>query len=147
MAKTNQETFMKRSSTKIPRRTMLAGCGRAAGLALASSSLAPLLAAPRSRWFKIGALDTSLGKRCDPAALDVAKEVGLDGVQVNMGNVANDLRLRRPEVQKTYIEAARRTGIELASLGIAEMWVAPLKSDPRGHAGCPTASTSARRSG
>ncbi len=122
---------MKRSSTKIPRRTMLAGCGRAAGLALASSSLAPLLAAPRSRWFKIGALDTSLGKRCDPAALDVAKEVGLDGVQVDMGNVANDLRLRRPEVQKTYIEAARRTGIELASLGIAEMWVAPLKSDPR----------------
>jgi sugar phosphate isomerase/epimerase len=122
---------MKRFSTKITRRSMLACCGRTAGFALAASSFAPLFAAPQSRWFKIGALDASLGKRCDLAAFDVAKEVGLDGVQVDMGNIANDMRLRRPDVQKAYIEAARQTGVELASLGIAEMWVAPLKSDPR----------------
>jgi sugar phosphate isomerase/epimerase len=41
------------------------------------------------------------------------------------------MHLRRPEVQKTYVEAARRTGLEMASLAIGEMNQVPLKSDPR----------------
>jgi L-ribulose-5-phosphate 3-epimerase len=122
---------MRYFSAKMNRRTMLAGCGGAAGLALAARPFAPLLAAPQSRWFKIGALDVLLGKRSDPAAFDVAKQIGLDGVQVDVGAIADDLRLRRPDVQASYLEAARRTGLEIASLGMAELWRAPLKSDPR----------------
>ena len=96
-----------------------------------ASPFAPLFAAPQSRWFKIGACDWSLGKRCDPAAFDVAKQIGLDGVQVEHGHVANDMHLRRPEVQKAYLDAAKRTGLEIASLAIGEMNNVPLKSDPR----------------
>ena len=47
--------------------------------------LPPLFAAPASRGFKIGACDWSLGKRGDPHALDVAKNIGLDGVQIDFG--------------------------------------------------------------
>ena len=41
------------------------------------------------------------------------------------------MHLRRPEVQKAYLEAAKRTGLEIASLAIGEMNSVPLKSDPR----------------
>ena len=42
------------------------------------------------------------------------------------------MHLRQPEVQKAYREAAKRTGLEIASLAIGEMNSVPLKSDPRG---------------
>ena len=122
---------MRRFPRTISRRTMLTRSAQAAAFAATAACFRPLLAAPQSRWFKIGACDWSLGKRSDPAAFDVAKEIGLDGVQVEMGTVGNDMHLRRPEVQKRYREAAQRTGLEIASLAIGEMNSVPLKSDPR----------------
>jgi sugar phosphate isomerase/epimerase len=122
---------MRRFPRTISRRTMLTRSAQAAAFAATAACFRPLLAAPQSRWFKIGACDWSLGKRSDPAAFDVAKEIGLDGVQVEMGTVGNDMHLRRPEVQKRYLEAAQRTGLEIASLAIGEMNGVPLKSDPR----------------
>ena len=44
--------------------------------------------------------------RARTEALGVAKQLGLDGVQVSMGSVDNDLQLRRPDVQRAYREAA-----------------------------------------
>ncbi|MCR4413508.1 MAG: sugar phosphate isomerase/epimerase [Thermoguttaceae bacterium] len=114
----------------MTRRTMLARGAQAAALAAMASRLGPLVAAPGSRWFKIGACEWNLGK-ADPSSFDVAKQIGLDGVQVNMGSVANDMHLRKPEVQKAYLEAAKRTGLEIGSLAIGEMNNVPLKSDPR----------------
>jgi sugar phosphate isomerase/epimerase len=55
----------------------------------------------------------------------------LDGVQVNLGSVGNDLHLRQPAVQQAYLEAAKKTGVAISSLAIAEMNNVPLKSDPR----------------
>ncbi len=122
---------MPTENAKMTRRTLLACSARAAAVAAAASPWAALWAAPRSRWFKIGACDWSLGKQADPAAFDVARQIGLDGVQISLGTVQNDMHLRRPEVQKKYVEAARRTGLEMASLAIGEMNRVPLKSDPR----------------
>jgi len=101
-----------------------------AALALAAS-YAPLFAVPAKRRFKIGACDWSIGKMGDPAAFDVAKEIGLDGVQVSLGTVADDLHLRKPEVQQQYKEAAAKTGLAVASLAIGELNRIPYKSDPR----------------
>ncbi|MGD0898533.1 MAG: sugar phosphate isomerase/epimerase family protein [Thermoguttaceae bacterium] len=120
----------------LSRRSMLRHLTETAAFTAAVSTLAPLLAAPetrgsRARGFKIGACDWSLGKRGDPAALDLAKEIGLDGVQIDMGNVGNDMRLRTPEFQKQHREAAARTGLALASLAICELNNVPLRSDPR----------------
>jgi L-ribulose-5-phosphate 3-epimerase len=107
---------------------MLARCAATAALATVAS---PLVAAPHSRRFKIGACDWSLGKSCDPTVFDLAKRIGLDGVQIDMGTIANGMWLRRPEVQRTYLEASKRTGVEIASLAEAAFWKSPLKSDPR----------------
>ncbi len=115
----------------LTRRAMLRHTAEAAAFGLGCSAFAPLLAAATSRGFKIGGCDWSLGKRGDPAALDVAKQIGLDGVQIDFGTVGNNMRLRTPEHQRAYREAMRRTGLVVSSMALCEMNEVPLKSDPR----------------
>jgi L-ribulose-5-phosphate 3-epimerase len=96
-----------------------------------AANCAPLFAAPEKRRFGIGACDWSIGKMGDPAAFEVAKQIGLDGVQVSLGTAADDMRLRRPEVQRQYRDVVRAAGLEVASLAIGELNNIPYKSDPR----------------
>jgi sugar phosphate isomerase/epimerase len=110
---------------------MLGRSVQAAAWLAAAAELAPLLAAPDKRRFRIGACDWSIGKLGDPAAFEVAKQIGLDGVQVSLGTAANDMRLRQPAVQQEYKDAAKQTGLQVASLAIGELNVIPYKSDPR----------------
>lgn len=100
-----------------------------AALGLASR-VEPLLAAPGDRSFKIGACEWSL-RKADPSCFEIAKEIGLDGVQVDIGRVTNQLWLRRPEVQRAYREAAKKQTLEIASLAMAELNHIGLKSEPR----------------
>jgi sugar phosphate isomerase/epimerase len=95
-----------------------------------SKSVAPLFASPTGQKFKIGACEWSL-RKSDPSCFAVAKEIGLDGVQVDMGRAANRMQMRSGDVQRAYLEAARKAGVEIASLAIAEMNNIPLKSEPR----------------
>jgi sugar phosphate isomerase/epimerase len=90
----------------------------------------PLIAARASRWFKIGACEWSLGKP-GPSCFAVAREIGVDGVQVDLGRPYNDMLLLKPEVRKAYREAARQAGLEVASLAISRTSEIPLQSDPR----------------
>jgi sugar phosphate isomerase/epimerase len=95
------------------------------------STWAPLLAEPEKRHFRIGACDWSLGKLADPESFAIAREIGLDGVQVSLGTASDDMKLRKPEVQQQFKEAARRAGVQIASLAIGELNSVPFKSDPR----------------
>jgi sugar phosphate isomerase/epimerase len=115
----------------LTRRAMLRRTAEAAAFTFGCSAFAPLLAASTSRGFKIGACDWSLDKRCDPTALDVAKQIGLDGVQADFGTAGDNMRLRTPAHQQAYREAMRRTGLVVSSLAVCEMNEVPLKSDPR----------------
>ena len=81
--------------------------------------------------FKIGAPDWTINKAFEPAALEVAKQIGLDGVMVDIGDVKNDLALRRPELQKKYRETAKQTGVEISSIALRILNQVPLKNDPR----------------
>ncbi|MCW5555031.1 MAG: sugar phosphate isomerase/epimerase [Verrucomicrobiae bacterium] len=110
---------------------MLARTVQAGSLLAVGPAVSPLLAGAGQRGFKIGACDWSIGKLGDPAAFDVAKEIGLDGVQVSLGTAANDMHLRQQEVQKRYRAAAKQHGLSVASLAIGEMNNIPYKSDPQ----------------
>lgn len=116
--------------TLISRRSMIRRCAQTAVALPFATSVAPLLAGPERR-FKVGACDWSIGKLADPAAFDVAKQIGLDGVQVSLGTTANDMHLRKPEVQSRYRDAARSSGVAVASLAIGELNKVPYKRDPR----------------
>ncbi len=113
----------------VSRRTLLQYSAGAAAAALAAG-FKPLLAAPEARWFKIGACDWNLGRAADPDSFNVAKEIGLDGVQISMG-VLRGANTTDPEVRQQYREATARTGLQIASLAIGEMNDVPLKSDPQ----------------
>ena len=80
---------------------------------------------------KISACDWSLGKSSDPGSFAVAKEIGLQGVQLNLGNAENDLHLRQRDVLSKFLDASQQTGIAISSLAIAEMNRVPYKNDAR----------------
>jgi L-ribulose-5-phosphate 3-epimerase len=90
----------------------------------------PLQAAPKKR-FRIGACDWSIQRINQPEAMAMAREIGLDGVQVSLGSVANNMHLRESAVQAAYKKAAQEAGVSFAGLAIGEMNNIPYKSDPR----------------
>ncbi|MHC4625206.1 MAG: sugar phosphate isomerase/epimerase family protein, partial [Planctomycetota bacterium] len=121
----------------VNRREMMGNCLRGiAGLSLASlagscESGGSWLSGgkPRKRGFKIGACDWSLGKSSDPGSFEVARAIGLDGVQVNMGGVKNNVHLRKGEVQKAFLTEAKKNGMEIASFCLLDLNRLPYKSD------------------
>lgn len=98
--------------------------------ALSLPGITDLLAASAGR-FTIGACDWSIGMRARIGAMSLAREFGIDGAQVSMGGVENDLHLRRLDVQRAYREAAAGHGVRIAGIGLDIMNEVPYKSDPR----------------
>jgi L-ribulose-5-phosphate 3-epimerase len=81
--------------------------------------------------FKIGACDWSIGKSSDIGAFALAREIGLQGLMVNMGSKENGLHLRQKTLQQQYLAESKRNGVAIASLAIAELNNSPYKSDPQ----------------
>lgn len=98
---------------------------------LAVASPRACLHAAEKRRYKIGACDWSIGKQGDITGLELARRIGLDGLQISLGSLADDMKLRRREVQQAYLDAAKKAGVEIASLAIGEMNNIPYKSDER----------------
>ncbi len=107
--------------TSFSRREWLATTTTTAAATALAGAFSPLLARPQDRGFRIGATDWNLGKMGDPASFEIARQIGLDGVQVSLGSVKNQMHLRRPEVQKAFLDASKRTGVAIASLAIGEL--------------------------
>jgi sugar phosphate isomerase/epimerase len=80
--------------------------------------------------YKIGACDWSIGMHSNEEAMALAEKIGLDGVQVSLGNVKNDMHLRQVEVQKAYQKAAKKHKVKVSSLAIGELNNIPYKSAP-----------------
>src|ERR1035438_4852352 len=122
---------MQNGHTNLSRRAMIRQSVQATAWLALAANCAPLFAAADKRRFRLGACDWSIGKMGDPGALDVAKQIGLDGVMVSLGTVADDMHLRKPEVQQQYKDAAAKTGLAGSSLAIGELNNIPYNSDPR----------------
>jgi len=105
-----------------------------AATAAAGLGLGPLirsvLAAERRPGLKIGACDWSLHKRQDIAALEVAKAVGIDGVEVSFAGGGEPFDLRKAEVRKQYADASKRLGIEIPSLAMGVLNSVPYATSP-----------------
>ena len=57
------------------------------------------LASLKHKKYNIGACDWSLGQNSKLAAFDVAKSIGLDGIQVNLGTRQDGMHLRNKTTQ------------------------------------------------
>lgn len=90
-----------------------------------------LFAYEAKKKFYIGACDWSIGKDSNIEAFDVAKQIGLDGIMVNLGSEKNNLHLRQPALQEGYLAASGKTGVKISSIAIGELNNIPYKSEPR----------------
>jgi L-ribulose-5-phosphate 3-epimerase len=115
------------SERRITRREALAA---AAGTGLMLSPTLKALAADPKRLFQIGACDWSIGQRGKLGAMETAKQIGLDGVQVSFGQPGEEVDLRKDEVRRAYLEAAEKHGVEIASLAMGMLNSVPYSSDP-----------------
>jgi L-ribulose-5-phosphate 3-epimerase len=110
---------------------MLKRSAQAAASLAFFSSVAPVLAGAGKRKYKLGACDWSIGKQAQPSGFELAKQIGLDGLQVSLGTAADYTKLGKPEVQQQYKDALKKTGLEIGSLAIGELNGVPYKRDPR----------------
>jgi sugar phosphate isomerase/epimerase len=87
------------------------------------------LASFKHKKYNIGACDWSLGQNSKLAAFDVAKSIGLDGIQVNLGTRQDGMHLRNKNTQIQFRDKAKETGIAISSMAIGELNNVPYKSD------------------
>jgi sugar phosphate isomerase/epimerase len=114
---------------KINRRDALKASIGLVGLSYLSSYEA--FATDKSQRFKIGACDWSIGQLAQVEAIEVGKKIGLDGVQVSLGTLENDMHLRQEKIQQQYKDACEKHGVAIGGIAIGEMNNVPYKSDPR----------------
>lgn len=112
----------------ITRRALLK---RMAGITLLMNSSNDMFSKETKSRIGISACDWSIGKSSDLGAFDVAKEIGLEGIQVNVGSLTNNLHLREKARQQQYLSKSEETGIRISSIAMAELNNVPYKSDPR----------------
>jgi len=80
---------------------------------------------------RLGVCDWTIAKTGDPAALELAAKLGLDGVQVSLVPKGETLALADPALREAYVRAAQRARVPIASFAIGDLNNVPLKSDPR----------------
>ncbi len=116
----------------ITRRGLMAGAAAAAAALAMGSSCAPSARQKaKAAGFKIGVCDWTIGKTTNPASLGAAKQIGLDGVQVDFGRADKDLPLFDADLQKRFLDEAQKQEMEIASLAMGVLNNIPYKSDPR----------------
>ncbi len=118
----------------ITRRQMMTGAARAAaGLAVTCSCarLAEQEEEKAPAGFKLAVCDWTIGKKTDPGSFEVAKRIGLDGVQVDFGGGDGPPQLFDEELQQKMLKEARKRKMEIASLAMGVLNNIPYKSDLR----------------
>lgn len=116
-------------STIITRRQLLKSTLGIAGLSYLRAYEAFAME-PKNR-LKIGACDWSIQQMAKVQAIEVGKKVGLDGIQISLGTLENDMHLRQKKIQQLYKDTCEKFGMEIGGLAIGEMNNIPYKSDPR----------------
>ena len=96
----------------ITRRKLLKICIGTIALSYTNILKANSIIKKRSR-FQIGACDWSIGQHSNIKSIEVGKKIGLDGVQISLGNTKNNMYLRRPEVQDLYKKEAQKHQVKI----------------------------------
>lgn len=81
--------------------------------------------------FSIGACDWSIGPAGDRKSFALARQIGLDGVQVSLNTKHDEMHLRNPETRRLHQEAAQQAGVRVGGLAIGLLNEVPYKSEPR----------------
>jgi len=104
--------------------------GMSAGAAACALAQPRVWAAPS---WRLSACDWSLGCGSNPDALEVAKAIGLQGVEISAGvPEKDDLTVADPAFRQRYKDLRAKTGVVVSSVAMGLLNNAPLATDPRG---------------
>lgn len=114
---------------KITRRQLLKSTAGLTGLICLGAYEAFAMDKPER--FKIGACDWSINQMAKVEAIAVGEKIGLDGVQISLGTLENDMHLRQEKIQRAYKGACKEYDMSIGGIAIGEMNNIPYKLDPR----------------
>lgn len=113
-----------------------------ASIATAAAMFAPQLIswadeaakATASQRYKIAVCDWMILKRQKLGAFDLTKQIGADGVEVDMGSLGQretfDNKLTDPELQKQFLAKARELNLEICSIAMSGFYAQSLADRP-----------------
>ena len=91
-----------------------------------TSSCKPVQKETTEQQYKVGVVDLMILKRQKLSALPLAKELGADGVEVDMGGLGNRPTFKNnlvdPVIRKQYLDNAKQLGIEISSLSMSRFY-------------------------
>lgn len=117
---------------KFPRRSFLRYTGLASGMAFLGS---PLMKFPEvfgsesQRPYKIGICDWDLQATGHPRSFEIGKELGFDGVEVSW-RPDGEFSLSQKENRTLFLDAAKKSNMEITSLATGILNEKPLSSTP-----------------
>lgn len=81
-----------------------------------------LLAKGKKQRYKVAVIDLMILKRQKLSALPLAKEIGADGLEVDMGGLGDrptfDNKLADPAIRKQYLDKAKELNLEICSVAM-----------------------------
>jgi sugar phosphate isomerase/epimerase len=84
--------------------------------------------------YKIAVVDLMILKRQKLSAFPLTKELGADGVEVDMGGLGNretfDNKLSDPEMQKQFLDKAKELNLEICSLAMTGFYAQSFATRP-----------------
>src|SRR5262245_31278258 len=110
-----------------------AGRGWADDSKLTSTTNSPA-SPPANFRYKIGVCDWMILKRQKLGAFQLTKDIGADGVEVDMGSLGKldtfDNQLAKPEVRQQFLDAAKQLNLEICSLAMSGFYGQPFAERP-----------------
>ena len=84
--------------------------------------------------YKIAVVDLMILKRQKLGALQLTKDIGADGVEVDMGGLGNretfDSQLAKPEIRQQFLDKARELNLEICSLAMTGFYAQSFATRP-----------------
>ncbi|MCC3160424.1 sugar phosphate isomerase/epimerase [Hymenobacter sp. 15J16-1T3B] len=120
-------------SAPLSRRDFLATSLLAAGALLLPRPLTAF-GKPRKLTYKIAVVDLMILKRQKLGALQLTKDIGADGVEVDMGGLGNrdtfDSQLSKPEIRQQFLDKAKELNLEICSLAMTGFYAQSFATRP-----------------
>jgi sugar phosphate isomerase/epimerase len=108
-----------------------------AGSLLLASLLLPqagFAGKPKKLTYKIAVVDLMILKRQKLGALQLTKDIGADGVEIDMGGLGQretfDNQLAKPEIRQEFIDKAKELNLEICSLAMTGFYAQSFATRP-----------------
>ncbi len=120
----------------ISRKNFIRNTALLTGSALlaANSSWARVLAWDAPQRYKVAVVDLMILKRQKIGAFQLTKDIGADGVEVDMGGLGLretfDSQLATPEIRQQFLDKAKELNLEICSLGMTGFYAQSFAERP-----------------